>query len=227
MNPLPASFTSTRIGVHTLAEHVLCAARYAAVGRVGLTPVGDGIVTPPFDGRVVGLRGIELVDTGRDGERRSAVTTLRSAGAFFGVVPGAPPLWTPTTTDDPDAVLAVDAGGVAALADWFALVSSAIATVHPSASQTLWPEHFDLASTVANVTYGGSPGDATHSEPYLYVIPPGEPVPDGDRQFWNEPFGASLPYRRITDATDAVGFFTEAMARIAAAPTEVPHERER
>ncbi len=110
---------------------------------------------------------------------------------------------------------------VAALAAWFALVSTALATVHPAASATLWPEHFDLAVTVAGATYGGSPGDATHSEPYLYVTPPGEPVPDGDRQFWNEPFGASLTYDRITGAADAVGFFTEATARVAASSTEV------
>src|SRR6266508_1657424 len=97
MQPLPSSFAPTRVAVHTLAEHVLCAARYAAVGRIGLTPVGDGVATPPFDGRVVGLRGVELVDAGAGGERRFPVTTLRSAGEFFGVVPGVPPLWTPST----------------------------------------------------------------------------------------------------------------------------------
>jgi hypothetical protein len=146
---------------------------------------------------------------------------LRSAGAFFGVVPGVPPLWTPSTNGDPDATLDVEFSAVAALAAWFALVSTALATVHRSASQTLWPEHFDLAVTVAGATYGGSPGDVTHSEPYLYITPPGDPVPDGDRQFWNEPFGASLSYDRITGAADAVGFLTEAMARMAAIPTEV------
>jgi hypothetical protein len=221
MDPLPTSFASTRVAVHTLAEHVLCAVRYAAVGRIGLSPVGDGIATPPFDGRVVGLRGVELVDTSRHGDRRSTLSTLRSAGAFFGVVPGAPPLWTPSTNGDPDATLDVEVSAVAALAAWFALVSTALATVHRSASQTLWPEHFDLAVTVAGATYGGSPGDATHSEPYLYITPPGDPVPDGDRQFWNEPFVASLSYDRITGAADAVGFLTEAMARMAAIPTEV------
>ena len=221
MDRLPTSFISTRGAVHTLAEHVLCAARYAAVGRIGLTPVDDGIATPPFDGRVVGLRGVELVDTGTHGERRSPVTTLRAAGAFFGVVPGVPPLWTPTTNSNLDDVLHIDADGVAVLAAWFTLVSGALTTVHPAASQTLWPEHFDLAVTVAGATYGGSPGDATHVAPYLYVTPAGEPVPDGDRRFWNEPFGASLAYDRITGAADAIGFFTEAMARVAASSTEV------
>ena len=59
-------------------------------------------------------------------------------------------------------MLDIDADGVAALAAWFALVSAALTTVHPAASPTLWPEHFDLAVTVAGATYGGSPGDATH-----------------------------------------------------------------
>lgn len=221
MDPLPSSFAPTRVAMHTLAEHVLCAARYAAVGRIGLTPVGDGIATPPFDGRVVGLRDVDLVDAGTAGERRSPVTTLRSAGEFFSVTPGVPPLWTPTTNGDPDAVLEIEANGVAALAAWFALVSTALTTMHPAASQTLWPEHFDLAITVADATYGGSPGDTTHVWPYLYVTPPGDPVPDGDRRFWNEPFGASLTYDRITGVADAVAFFAEAEARFTATPTEV------
>ena len=221
MDRLPTSFASTRVGVHTLAEHVLCAVRYAAVGRIGLTPVRDGIDTPPFDGRVVGLRLRELVDGGTGGERRSPITTIRAAGEFLGVTPGVPPLWTPTTNSNLDDVLDIDADGVAVLAAWFTLVSGALTTVHPATSQTLWPEHFDLAVTVAGATYGGSPGDATHVAPYLYVTPPGEPVPDGDRRFWNEPFGASLAYDRITGAADAIGFFTEAMARVAASSTEV------
>ena len=104
MDRLPTSFASTRVGVHTLAEHVLCAVRYAAVGRIGLTPVRDGIDTPPFDGRVVGLRLRELVDGGTGGERRSPITTIRAAGEFLGVTPGVPPLWTPTTNSNPSAL---------------------------------------------------------------------------------------------------------------------------
>jgi hypothetical protein len=214
MEQLPASFAATRTAVHTLAEHVLCAARYAAVGRVGLTPVGDGIATPPFDGRVVALRGLDLVDVTAGAERRSPVSTLRAAGEFFDVVPGVPPLWIPTTHADLDAALDVDDDGVAALAAWFASVSAALTEVYPEAAQTLWPEHFDLAITVAGATYGGSPGDEFHAQPYLYVTPPGEPVPDGDPAFWNEPFGASRTYDRVPGVADAVAFLTEATSRI-------------
>jgi hypothetical protein len=35
----------------------------------------------------------------------------------------------------------------------------------------LWPEHFDVAVTVAGVNYGVSPGDSYHPLPYAYVGP--------------------------------------------------------
>ena len=41
----------------------------------------------------------------------------------------------------------------------------------------LWPEHFDYAIVAGDeaagsrANYGGSPGDAEHDEPYLYVGP--------------------------------------------------------
>jgi hypothetical protein len=219
MPALPASFASTRDAVHGLAEHVLCAARYAAVGRIGLLPTNDGIATPPFGGRVVGVRGLDLLDV-RDVERRVPITTLRAAGEFFGVTPEPPPLWTPATKHDLDAPLDVDQDGVAALAAWFAVVGAALATVHPDATATLWPEHFDLGVTVDGATYGGSPGDDVHPEPYLYAIPPGDAVPDGDNEFWSETFGASLSYPFVTGPSVAVAFFSEAARRVAAVSAE-------
>ena len=71
--------------------------------------------------------------------------------------------------------------------------------------------------SVGDITYGGSPGDAEHDQPYLYVLPP-SPVPDGDRSFWNEPFGAAITYDRVRTADDAAAFFADAAARIRSAP---------
>ena len=130
--------------------------------------------------------------------------------------PVAPPLWTPTTTPDLDAPLAIDADAAGALAAWFTLVAGALTKVDLSAAQTLWPEHLDLALTVGEVTYGGSPGDAEHAEPYLYVLPPAG-FERGDPSFWNEPFGASLSYQRIGGPADADAFLTEATERLSAA----------
>jgi hypothetical protein len=220
MEPLPRSYDATRRSVHALAEHVLCASRYAASGRIGLMPVDDGIVTPEFKGRIVGLRGVELIDS--RGDRRAPVSTLRAAARFCGVEPGAPPLWEPVTSCELDAPLPIDADGVAALTQWFAVGRSALASVYPGSPLTLWPEHFDLAITSAEGhIFGVSPGDATHTTPYLYVVPAGGPVPDGDDRFWSEPFGASLRYDRVDFAITAVAFFTLAANRLAASLTEV------
>lgn len=225
--PLPASFVDTRLAVHALAEHVLSGVRYAAVGRIGLLPAADGVVTPTFERRAVGLSGLELVDRNETGERRTRVTTLRAAAGYFGSALGAPPLWTPVTAPDPDAPLAIGETDVQLLAAWFSLVGEALAVQAPDAVQTLWPEHFDLALTVSDadrgdITFGGSPGDAEHAQPYLYVLPP-VPVPDGDRSFWNETFGAAVSYERIAASGDAAAFFADAAARIRSVPT--PEDR--
>lgn len=79
----------------------------------------------------------------------------------------------------------------------------------------LWPEHFDVAVVLgpdgARANYGGSPGDDDHPEPYLYVGP-WEPRTGS---FWNEPFGASLPYRALLDGADALAFLREGRGRLA------------
>jgi len=191
--------------------------RYAAVRRIGLVAVDDGIVTPDFDGRVVGLRGVELVD----GSRVAPVSTLRAAAEFFGVEPGVPPLWESSTLVDLDEPLLITADGSTAMAHWFALGRAALAAIEPDTVPTLWPEHFDLAiTTTAGHIFGASPGDASHPAPYLYVVPANGPVPDGDARFWAEPFGASLGYATVAGLDDAVTFFTAAADRLATAHTE-------
>jgi hypothetical protein len=219
MLTLPTSFPATRLAAHTVAEHVVCAVRYATVGRIGLTPVEDGYVTPEFSrpeggSRVVGLRGGELVDVVDGIERRAPATTVRGAAEFLGVPPGAPPLWTPTTPLELDAPLAIAPEALAALAGWFMLGAQALSSLAPAAEQTLWPEHFDLAITLDGATYGVSPGDAEVAEPYAYVGPPEDPAPDGDRSFWNARFGAARSHEQIATAADLIAFYAEARRRL-------------
>ena len=76
------------------------------------------------------------------------------------------------------------------------------ADLAPTLAQ-LWPEHFDLAFSMAEINFGGSPGDAAHDEPYLYVGP-WTPM---DGPAWNEPWGMSLPASAVTGWSDAVDFF--------------------
>ena len=66
----------------------------------------------------------------------------------------------------------------------------------------LWPEHFDLALALgseqagARATYGLSPGDEQHPEPYLYVSPWSPPAAGELWQATGYP-GAELSYPQL------------------------------
>jgi hypothetical protein len=74
----------------------------------------------------------------------------------------------------------------------------------------LWPEHFDLAVELGNeeaerrATLGGSAGDESHPEPYLYVAP-WTARPFGD--LWKAKGfpGAEMPYSELVAADDQRG----------------------
>lgn len=219
---LPSTLVPTRSAWHRVAEHVLAAARYAGAGRIGLRPSPGGVRTPPFgpDERVVAIDGTELVVTAGGESRRAPITTLREAGRFVGISPGAPAhVYTPATPLELDEPLTIDPEAARVLADWFALgeralaaFSAEIAADSPGEAQ-LWPEHFDLAITAAAVNYGASPGDADHPTPYLYVGPH-EPVADDGSGFWNAPFGAVRDIGEVGSAEDAVAFFRTGRERL-------------
>ena len=211
-------FAETRLSLHALAEHVLAAARYHAVGHIGLQVAPGGFATPPLghDHRTIGVEGTELVVRAGGLERRAPLTTLRAAGEFAGVEPGAPSeVYKPATPCDLDASLMVDADAARRMADWYALGDGAlrrltleIADDRPS-DLTLWPEHFDVGIRAGEVNYGASPGDAQIPEPYLYVGPTGLNLTATDDSFWNQPFGATMTWEDIGSVEDAVAFFRQ------------------
>jgi hypothetical protein len=120
---------------------------------------------------------------------------------------------------EPDRALDLDPAATTLLADWFALTDAALRQLTAEGRLTdateaqLWPEHFDLALRAGEVNYGGSPGDADHPLPYLYVGPWPPPASD---VFWNEPFGASLRWSAGLRVERAVAFFVEGRDRWAA-----------
>ena len=210
---LPEAFPETVAAVHAIAEHVLCVARHDAIGRIGLVAGVNGVETAPFGptGRVVAIDGGELVDRDERGERRTEITTLRDAAAFFAVTPGVPAkLWTPVTSVDLDMPLRVDRGALVAMAEWFGFVTEALGGLRDAGAEleplTLWPEGFDLATTGNRVNYGGPTGDRFHDRPYLYVGPFDRNYPHAEPPFWNAAFGAALPYDRIGSLDEAVAF---------------------
>jgi hypothetical protein len=219
--PLDQQLVATRESLHALAEHVLCAARYHATGRIGLQVVPGGFATPPFgdDDRTVGVDRTDLVLRAGDQVRRAPITTLRAAGQLAGVEPGAPAdVFKPTTPCDLDAPLRVDAAAARRLAGWYALGDEALRRLarelaeDPPSDVTLWPEHFDVGLRAGGVGYGASPGDAQVAEPYLYVVPPAGLDAAGDG-FWNRRFGAARTWEAVGSVEQALDFFRQGRRR--------------
>ena len=165
---------TTRASLHAVAEHVMAANQYAQKRRIGLRQATGGFSTQPYviEGaeRRVAVVGSELVVRddvrGEAAERRVPITNLRAAGRVAGGSVGMPSeAYRPSPMPYPDGELAVDPSAAALFAGFYALVQAALTVFAadlvaegPSEIQ-LWPEHFDLASTISEVNYGGSPGD--------------------------------------------------------------------
>ena len=220
----PDDFVATREALHLVAEHLLSAARFAAPGgKVGLRFTRGGFGTPFYgDDEQLRIEGTELVAVRGGSVQRVPLTTIGEMAAAVGVQPGAP-----TEVYEPSGPLAVDAPigahpeAVAFLGDWYGFCASALEHLRfewlVSDSRTqLWPEHFDLAFEAGDAglgrraSFGGSPGDAGHDDPYLYVSP-WSAVPDD--AYWNDTAfrGASLPLADLVAADDqravALAFF--------------------
>lgn len=218
--PPLAHLTETRRSLHRVAEHVLSAALKTSTGHIALEQSPGGFRTPPLaDGTVLAVDGTDLVVTDDQGVRRAALTTVADAARVAGTVAGFP--WTthpPATSLEPHAPLFVDPASAHVLAGWFELgaralsdLAAEIADDRPGALK-IYPEHFDLALTAADVNYGVSPGDEAIALPYLYVGPhEGPPVRD---EFWNAAFGTYTVITDISSADDARAFFRVGRERV-------------
>jgi len=221
LEPLPATFAQTRVAIHRVAEELVAPARKPH-NEIALMPAPGGFGTPPFEfqDHVLQVRvdGGELVVSEDGQERRGPLTTLAEAARFVGAglfFDGVPDETTP---------LEVDRSAAAALGELYSFASGALEQARAQAAigdepsaVILWPEHFDVAfeegsdDAGGRATYGVSPGDEEHPEPYLYVAPWRE-RPRGD--VWNAHgfAGAELEYADLLAAADpyeaAASFFT-------------------
>jgi len=213
LDPLPDKFASTRDALHRVAEHLVSPRRHMANGKIGLRYTYRGFGTPFFDDdHQVRVEDGELIDR----NRRRKLTTLAAAAEFLGVDLGAGTgVYTPTTPCEPDAPLDIDFEASRALGEWFGFATAVLEQLREEASEDdaparvqIWPEHFDVAVDLGpegdRANFGGSPGDAEHPEPYLYVGPWDRRAREGE--FWNEPFGASLSYSEIKRGADPLEF---------------------
>ena len=213
---LPPGYPRSLFDYHRLAYSVVAEARYQCNGKFGLRFVRGGFGTPFFGDDVqVRVAGDHLVLQEAGHARAVPITTLRAAGEFVGVTPGI----TAREHDSPelgdiDRRLDAPAEVGRFLGVWFGLATAALEelrfsprVVDPERVQ-LWPGHFDPAIAAGDAesgrraTFGFSPGDHAHDEPYIYVAAWGDV--DRSDPFWNEQDfnGASLPFRDLLRADD-------------------------
>ena len=222
LRPLPATFAETRDALHQLAFFAIAPKRYANTERLGLRARPGGFGTPPWpsdDGEVqVRMEGDRLiVEVGED-RRETRPSTIREACEFLDIpyeVVWFPDFHDPPNPADPDAPLAIDELAATVLGDWFMFATEVLEELGRTPGATavsevqLWPEHFDPAREIGDAeagqraSYGASPGDADHDEPYLYVSPWAEIDRDAE-PFWNDASfsGASLSHKDLLAVED-------------------------
>lgn len=178
--PLPDGFADTVAALHQVAEQIVAPARKPA-NEIALEPTPEGFGTPEFEfggsRRRVRVAGTELVYEIEEDERRVRIGSLAEAAALVtDLLPAGAEL-----SDEP---LGVHPDAARSLARWYAFGVAALGRLLESSDPRddptparLWPEHFDLAIDLGSeakgvrATYGFSPGDEQHPEPYLYVGP--------------------------------------------------------
>jgi hypothetical protein len=217
MNPDPSNLVTTRDALHQLAYFALAPARYRETGRLGLRPSAGGFMTPEFEEKVARVEGDLLILEEQSGVATRTITNIGDACGFLGI-PYDPDWFVefrdPLPPADPGKPLEVDAGVTRQIGDLFLFGARVLRTLGEMADPgdeateiQLWPEHFDLATELGDeekrASYGLSPGDVAHPEPYLYVSAWGEI--DRSNPYWNDPHfnGSSRTYQEIASAPDA------------------------
>ncbi len=232
LRPLPPSYSTTRDALHRLAVYVISPAQRLVNGEIVMRPTPGGFSTFPFDGHVIGVAGDQLVIDGS----RQPIGSLNQAAAAVGIQPdvGQAEQFDVPPAGDLDEQLAVDAVAATALGEWYAFAGDLLEELRRGAGPPddptpvqIWPEHFDIAVDSGDqdagrrATYGASPGDKHHDEPYLYASPWAGRI---DPFFGDPGFkGASVLYSQIADAADpradGVAFYEKARELVLRSPT--------
>jgi hypothetical protein len=219
LSPIPDGFSSTRESLHQLAYFVLSPARHRANTKIGLRFTKGGFGTPFFaDDVQVRIDGLDLVVQRGSQADRTPLTTVTSACQAAGIplrVDWFPRFGDPLPPMNPDHSLVLDRDSTSSITALFGFATAVLEELRASAPPRerpslvqLWPEHFDVAVELGDpesggrASFGASPGDHHHQEPYLYVSAWGEI--DRANSFWNDPHfnGASLPYHHLIEAGD-------------------------
>lgn len=216
LTEVPDRYQESLFDFHRVAYSVVAESRRQATTKFGLRYTQGGFGTPFFGADVqVRVAGDRLIVQEQGRVRFVRLTTLREAAAFVGVEPATAAAEPDSPElDDPDRRLATRADVGDFLGDWFGFATAQLEELRATTGAVdaervqLWPGHFDAATAVgdasagARATYGFSPGDRAHPEPYVYIAAFGEV--DRSVDYWNETGfnGASLAYAELLAAPD-------------------------
>lgn len=217
--PLPDDFATTMRSLHRVAEELVAPARKPD-NEIALEATPGGFGTPEFEfgstRHRVRVEGAELVHEVDGEERRAPLSSLAEvAPAVADLLPADPEL-----DEEP---LRVDPAASRVLGEWYSFgddvlrhLTSLASPAEEATPPRLWPEHFDIAIELGSeqagtrATYGFSPGDENHEEPYAYVVPWSAPVAG---PLWQARgfSGAEVGYSELQAAPDqrraAIDFF--------------------
>lgn len=198
------TWSTTRDGMHSAAEWLLSGPQYVDRTTIRLRIQDDGIATLGGE-RLLNEDGLTMRTDGGSVTVAWGPTIrhLANAAAFEPTMPTG-------VYDDhgplgPDDALDVDPADVRRLLQWFVLGRDALQSFAAEEEPVLWPEHFDLAITHAEVNFGVSAGDGFHPSCYAYV----GPWHLRDADFWNAPFGAFCSAEEVSDVATMSAFFSE------------------
>lgn len=200
------TYRHTRLALHAAGELLIAGPQYRRFGTIRMRVVHGGFGGAQWPVSVIGA------DLVWPEGRTPLAGTYDKVAASAGFEAQAPEgVYAGTTGTDPGDAIRVDPEAAGLIADWFALGDAALRCAAPDVIPVLWPEHFDLSSTVHEVNYGVSPGDSAHPGPYAYVGPWTPRAGD----FWNAPFGALRPRDEVDTVASLLAFFAEGKARAA------------
>lgn len=196
----------TRRSLHAVAETVLAGPQYRRAGTIRLCVTPGGFRTlPQASPPTVAVRTTDLV-VGEPGAERVLPLhgTIGGLAAAAGLELGAPEgLYDVAAAVSPDDELHIDPASAEQIAEALAFGDLALRRLDPGVAPVLWPEHFDVSTTVAEVNFGVSPGDTLIPEPYAYVAP----WRRREGAFWDQPFGSAALVSELGDADRVLDYF--------------------
>lgn len=196
--------TETRRSLHAVAELLLAGPQHRASEtiRLAVTPTGFRTIAEPD----IRLDGTDLVVGDKRAPLRRSFAHVADSMGFTAASPF--DLYDEGPDDDPRRTIDIDEESRARIIAAFNVGDAALRAFAPDQTPVLWPEHFDVSTTVADVTYGVSAGDEEIPQPYAYAAP----TPKRTGPFWAYSFGAAVPVTGATTVEEIVRFFRSAAA---------------